>query len=199
MGAPAQNLIVNPGFDQPLMLSGWNLFSAATWDPLDEFANSGSGSALSTLSNAVGNAAIFIDQCVPVVGGQSYRAADSTFIPTWQTAAGDAFVRVLFFASANCAASTVIGSPQGISSMHIGIWEPLQFTAAAPVSAQSARLDLGCFKMSAAGIGSFQCHHDNAFLPEPSAKLAGLVALGALGLLAAWRPGSPRRCRAGRR
>jgi len=187
-GARAANLLQNPGFDADL--AGWalNAPTQESWDPMDEMGSNSSGSVLETLLDAQADTTISIEQCVAVMGSQTYRAAASIFASSAQAASGGAQALLFFFDDASCTVPSFVGSNiigfYDINSM--GVWQAFQQSFAAPGTALSASIVLQCFKTSAAGSGTFSCHHDNVFLPGPPRVLLGSCALGMLGLLA-WR------------
>lgn len=103
----AQNLLVNPGFDNADQLTGWTCttgYGLATWSPFDRLGSGISGSMQTDLSETTTNKAITCIQCVPVTELNSYVA--STWL-NWPDDAdvnqdGSSRIRVGFFSDAGC-------------------------------------------------------------------------------------------------
>lgn len=67
--ATAQNLLVNPGFDEPDQITGWTcdtLYGTAEWSPLDHLGAPGSGSMEHEVNASTDNQKVRCWQCVAV-------------------------------------------------------------------------------------------------------------------------------------
>ena len=65
----AQNLLVNPGFDNSDVLAGWTCdsnYGQASWSPIDSLGSAGSGSMQHYVAATFNNETVKCSQCVPV-------------------------------------------------------------------------------------------------------------------------------------
>ncbi len=97
--AAAQNLLTNGSFNGNL--NGWSYGGGTTYDSThDATGISGSGSAKVLIPASSG--AYVVRQCVSVNGSTLYKAGGKVLIPSGQTTAGWASIRVQFYGDANC-------------------------------------------------------------------------------------------------
>ncbi len=180
----AQNLIVNPNFDDALGISGW--LETGTWSPDDWQGNPGSGS-LQITNSFSGSAVLLARQCVPIVAGNSYRVEGRVRAAPGQFAGStDAALTIGWWTSSNCASGN---SPEtvlvGIAS-ETGGWERIgPKTVVAPAGAAGANVRLQVLKGD--GSGSFTANFDAISLPEPSEAPTALVAIAVIMGLRRWQ------------
>ena len=121
--AGAQNLLVNPGFDQASQLTGWSCtstYGTATWSSDDRSGAPGSGSVQHDMDNSTNNRSMWCAQCVPVNGGWEYVASG------W------------YYEDVGCTGTNFIG-PNEIVSPVPDTWTAVSTdVSAAPVGYQSA-------------------------------------------------------------
>lgn len=162
--APAQNLLLNPGFDSNL--ADWDLFEAfgvtAAWNAADEDAAPGSGSLRGNLpASGTFRIPIYASQCVAVQGGTSYRFGGSVLLPA-ATSPDNAYATVFanLYAEAACS---------GNSSAHLAApnvtlrdtWVRTQDTLVAAATDRSLRIHLRVFAPAGTELSS---NFDNVFV-----------------------------------
>ena len=84
MPALAQNLLVNPGFDEPDQLNGWictTSHGVPSWSPEDRTGSPSSGSLLHDVTAAFNNKTVWCVQCVPVDALRGYVASGWYYWP----------------------------------------------------------------------------------------------------------------------
>ncbi len=149
--APAQNQLLNPGFDHNL--TSWTTSAAngsAAWDALDAAGDAGSGSALLTNVAAGGNTfAGPLMQCVPVTPGISYDASAKVRIAPGQARTGYAILQVMWRPNNDC--SGYLDYTQGPSTATVGTWIEISRSLVPPAAARSALIQLGLVKNEAGG------------------------------------------------
>lgn len=180
----AQNLVVNPNFDNALGISAW--LETGTWSPDDWEGSPGSGSL--QITNSFSSSAVLLArQCVQIVAGNTYqvegrvRAAPGQF-----EGSTDAALTIGWWTSSNCASGNTLGTVLvGIAS-ETGAWERIgPTTVVAPAGAAGANVRLQVLKGD--GSGSFTANFDAVSLPEPSEAPAALVAIAVITSLRRWQ------------
>lgn len=158
--AAAQNLILNPGFDDDL--SGWRSQTAA-WSALDAGGDPGSGSALGANSHDSGGTlgVTALSQCVAVDAGQSYEYGMRTLLPAGQEHSGYAYFHAVWSPTFPCDGAPIRFAP-GDQSPTAGAWAPLGNQDVAPAGAKGLTLILGIAKQGPGG--TLQAHFDDAFV-----------------------------------
>ncbi|MFA6958403.1 MAG: hypothetical protein WC538_21260 [Thermoanaerobaculia bacterium] len=136
--AIAGNLLQNAEFDHDL--SGWVVdpVVAGSWQALDSANERASGSG-TVVNSVAGGYEGGLQQCVAVVGGQSYETSARVLIPSGQTlGSSQAGLRVLgWYASSGCSGTSLgYGVGQGITKQ--GEWTQIIDYVAAPAAAHSA-------------------------------------------------------------
>ncbi len=184
----AQNLLVNPNFDNALGVSGW--LETGTWSPDDWQENPGSGS-LQITNSFPGSAVILARQCVPIVAGNAYQVEGRVRAAPGQFAGStDAALTVGWWTSSNCTSegNVLDTALVGIAS-ETGAWERIgPKTLVAPAGATGANVRLQVLKGD--GSGSFTANFDAISLPEPSDASSALAALAMIMSLRHWRANS---------
>lgn len=140
--SPAENLLVNAGFDSDL--AGWILLAPlveAAWSPDDVAGEPASGSVRVTHPGPQVPGGSGPAQCVPVTGGARYDFGAFITEPAGQSGSGVAQVLIHYFAGGACE-GTEVGSAGANPIEEIeGEWYPLQnFVSQAPETAGSARV-----------------------------------------------------------
>lgn len=146
----AQNLLVNPGFDDTDQLSGWTCittYGLSTWSTDDRLASATSGSMQHDVSADSTNRSVFCRQCIPVLELHSYVASMWRYWPDDPDVTQDGSSRLSFgfFSDANCT-TMIEWTPLAIAHYPphpLGVWShhpTLEHTA--PAGALSARLDI---------------------------------------------------------
>ena len=113
--AVAQNLLVNPGFDDPDQLDGWtcttNDGGIAVWSPEDHQGSTGSGSMEHEVSAAIDDRWVRCWQCVPVRQYWPYVGSAWYYWPNDPDVSkdGKTVVTMSFFSDANCTVSLSSG------------------------------------------------------------------------------------------
>jgi len=121
----AQNLMVNPGFDNADLLTGWTCdetSGAASWSLLDSLGSLDSGSMEHNVAAPYNNATVKCSQCVPVSELWTYVMSGWHF---WPDAAveqnGSVRWSLVFYSDTDCTPSSILGYP----SATIGSRPPL--------------------------------------------------------------------------
>jgi hypothetical protein len=113
----AQNLLVNPGFDDPDQLTGWTCesnYGQASWSPIDSLGLAGSGSMQHDVAAALfNNETVVCRQCVPVSELWTYVMSGWHFWPDDPNVAQNGSVRwsMVFYSDTDCAPSSILGFP----------------------------------------------------------------------------------------
>ena len=185
--SPAQNLFTNPSFDTDI--NGWdsNGFTVFSWDAHDRDESPTSGSARVGSLHPQGGFVVGIQQCVAVVAGEPYTFGGSILIPTGQVTTGRGQFNFVWWAGTDCA-DFLTNRPFGQVTA-LGVWEdrfwPEQI---APDGARSGSLNANVIKFEPGS--RFDVLFDElivSLVPEPSASLLRLSALGVLAALAVGR------------
>ena len=163
--ATAQNLLVNPDFDQdPTVLgNGWS--TTGTGDLLWNHA-SGDPSQPSARTSQNGNESMTLYQCVPIVGGSSYDFSARSYTYTSIAPAMNS-VSLSVFASDDCSGApleNVIANQQTFPNW--GLRERVGYVA--PANARSARIEL----LSNANGAINDIGWDNVILHGPAVPVA---------------------------
>jgi hypothetical protein len=117
----AQNLLLNPDFDDTDMLTNWSLFGGANGTQLHDSAEdvgnvAASGAVDISLNVAVGvGTQVGISQCVGGLSGNTnYNYGTRVKLPTGQAAGEvDAWIDVEFFSDGSCGGTSLGGEGQG--------------------------------------------------------------------------------------
>lgn len=183
-GSSAENLLVNPHFDEDL--AGWSCEGSGTacsWqeeDPEDDPA-SGSGQVM---RDGPGSFIGLLVQCVELPSTGLYRVAAE--LRTIAENGRNGQIDVAWFGEAGCSGPGVAVDILGVARVIDG-WRSLEAELLAPEDALSLELQLKSFALD---DESHTARIDAAFVPEPGPAAAGLAALAALGGLRALRTGS---------
>ena len=144
----AQNLLVNPGFDNVDQLDGWSCSTAngnATWSPEDRSGSATSGSMQHDVTAASDNRYLWCNQCVPVDEFETYVASMWVYWPDDPdvTQGGSPRIEVDFHANTTCDSFLHLGDIQTMGYPLYDTWNFLSTNpATAPAGAQSALLFL---------------------------------------------------------
>jgi hypothetical protein len=176
----AQNLVVNPDFDDALQRSSW--LETGDWSSDDWQDDPGSGSL--QITNSFSSSVVLLArQCVPIVAGRAYqvegrvRAAPDQFVGSTGAA-----LSVGWWTASDCSSGTSLGTMLVGVASETGDWERIGPTnIVAPSGATGANVRLQVLKGE--GSGSFSASFDAISLPESSALSSGLVAITALASL----------------
>ncbi len=109
--ALAQNLLVNPGFDDADQLDGWTCTSdhgVASWSTEDRGGSAISGSMMHDVTATSNNRWLGCRQCVPVSAGSSYLVSGWYYWPNTQN--GTPRFSVDFYSDATCTTGLVSGA-----------------------------------------------------------------------------------------
>jgi hypothetical protein len=178
--ATAQELIANGTFDTDL--DGWeNVSPAKIWSDLDAADDPGSGSVEITHLAAT-QTGVFVNQCVPITGGEIYTYRASHFTAPGE-ASGRADVSLVYYSSATCEGSDAL-TFDVTGGTTVGAWTELLGSLEAPANAVAATLNLSVFKTSGGVQTPVVVNYDDAslVLPEPASTSLGAAALAALAL-----------------
>jgi hypothetical protein len=142
--ADAQNLLVNPDFDDSLQLTGWSCGSpwgAVTWSSEDLLNDPTSGSVEHYVAGNVNNATATCTQCVPVVDLLTYTMSGWAYWPDDPDVdqIGTTRFGFVFYEEPDCTLQldsdeVVIGQPPALDMWFELVSDPL----AAPAGATSA-------------------------------------------------------------
>jgi hypothetical protein len=141
--ALAQNLLVNPGFDDADQLDGWTCTSdhgVASWSTEDRGGSAISGSMMHDVTATSNNRWLGCRQCVPVSAGSSYLVSGWYYWPNDPDVTQDGTPRfsVYFYSDATC----TTGLASGATSNDFPIYDTwLAFTTSemtAPAGAVAA-------------------------------------------------------------
>ena len=111
----AQNLLVNPGFDEPDQLTGWTCVSnygQASWSPNDSLGLAGSGSMEHNVAAPIVNRTVKCSQCVPVTELWTYGMSGWHFWPDDDpdvSQIGSSRLSFLFYSDTDCTPSSYLG------------------------------------------------------------------------------------------
>ncbi|HYX25050.1 MAG TPA: hypothetical protein VFC23_12920 [Thermoanaerobaculia bacterium] len=167
--ASAQNLLVNPEFDNGL--NGWQTFGqtfggvTVSWDGLDADGSPTSGSARAVWQGPVVTGLVpVLSQCVEVTPGSPYVFGGKIFIPSGQATPGSAFFIALPYPSPGCS-GTPPPSPF-VETPPVTSFDRWTETAATIVPFGPSLL-VSAYLAPNAG-GSFQASYDDVILePHP--------------------------------
>ena len=148
----AQNLLVNPGFDNADLLTGWTCdsnYGQASWSPIDSLGLAGSGSMQHDVAAALfNNETVVCRQCVPVSELWTYVMSGWHFWPDDDpdvAHSGSVRWSLGFFSDTDCTPSSSVGFvPATIGSrppLALNTWHHLvsdEFMA--PAGSLSARI-----------------------------------------------------------
>jgi hypothetical protein len=106
----AQNLLVNPGFDDPDQLDGWTCTTSdgiAFWSPDDHAGSVGSGSMQHEVSGTTDDLRVRCWQCVPARQNWPYAGSAWYYWPDDSDVSqdGKTVITVSFFSDAGCTVS----------------------------------------------------------------------------------------------
>jgi len=141
----AQNLLVNPGFDNVDQLNGWTCSTAngiASWSPEDRAGSATSGSMQHDVTATSNNRYLWCSQCVPVDEFEAYIASMWVFWPNDPdvTQDGSPRIEIDYHASATCDSFLQLGDIQ-VGFPFYDTWNFLSTNpTTAPSGAQSALL-----------------------------------------------------------
>lgn len=144
----AQNMLVNPGFDDASQLAGWTCYQTdgtATWITDDRRGSATSGSVQHEIAAASNNRTVSCDQCLPVTEGETYIASLWLYWPDDPDVTQDGSTRlaVLWYSDIDCL-SQIDSMPIAIAHFPgspLDTWSQLRTVAeAAPVGTVSARI-----------------------------------------------------------
>lgn len=140
----AQNLLVNPGFDNPDLLNGWTCsttYGQANWITTDRLGAPTSGSMEHFVTGGSNNLAVSCTQCVPVEELYAYAASTWYYWPDDPdvTQEGTTRMAVIFYSNADCTSSVGVSAVRVGSHAFLDTWYQL-ITAeiTAPVGTSSA-------------------------------------------------------------
>jgi hypothetical protein len=181
--AVAPSMLGNPGF--ALDLGGWSCIGEGTCTRADDDAadkeGAGSGEVTSPPPGVDPGIAYLASSCTSVMPGQPYRIEASVKTLGARPGALTASWNSGLDCDGGLARSDTLGT-----SPPDGAWRRLRVRRDAPDGAQSVRL-LVSAERDANSSASSTSRIDAVLIPEPSAALAGALALCALGGLAARR------------
>lgn len=161
----AQNLIVDPHFDDS-GLANWSGSGATfSWNALDATGTVGSGSLLVTNPGCGVNCVQgpFNSACLAVPGAlPTYNIGGKTWVPSGQAILGRAWVAVDWYTDASCTVSggTFAGA-QGVNTGPFDTWVTIATSVTPPAGTQSARVFIG--PENNASPGSFQVYFDDVY------------------------------------
>lgn len=191
LDAGAQNLLVNPEFDDADGRAGW--LETGVWSTEDRLADPASGSL--QITNAFTESVVLLArQCVPVEEGARYDFGGFVHAASGQFAGPTtAAISVAWWSQPACYAGVVVGSSALIgAAAQTGDWEEIGPTSVtAPPGAAGADVRLQVLK--GAGAGSFTAFFDGIFVPEPSTAGGALAASATLLAIARRRAARSRR------
>lgn len=112
----AQNLLVNPGFDDPDQLTGWTCdetSGVASWSSQDSLGSMISGSMEHNVAASYNNATVKCSQCVPVSELWTYVTSGWHFWPDDLDVEQYGSVRwsLVFYSDIDCAPASILGFP----------------------------------------------------------------------------------------
>jgi hypothetical protein len=112
----AQNLLVNPGFDDLDQLTGWTCDSSMgqpVWHPQDILGLQGSGSMEHNVFGITASTNVNCRQCVPVSELRTYVMSGWFFWPDDPDVVQNGSVRwsLVFYSDTDCTPSSSLGSP----------------------------------------------------------------------------------------
>jgi len=120
----SQNLLVNPGFDEPDQLTGWTCvetFGVASWSAIDSLGLAGSGSMQHDVAAAFDGRYVACRQCVPVSELWTYVMSGWHFWPDDPDVTQFGSVRWAFGFYNDIACTSSLG----VSTLKIGSRPPL--------------------------------------------------------------------------
>jgi len=161
----AQNLLINPDFDQDPTVSG-NGWSATGTGSLEWNQALGDPSPPSARTHQTGTQSMTLWQCVPIVAGSSYDFSARSYTYT-STAPAMNRVALAVFASDDCSGApieTVIANQQTFPNF--ALRERIGYVA--PLNARSARIEL----LSDANSTVNDITWDNVILHGPATPVA---------------------------
>lgn len=123
----AQNLLVNPGFDNADLIDNWicTMSNGVTsWSAEDRIGSTASGSMRHDVSAASDNQTITCSQCVPVIESNAYVLSAWYFWPanTGLTQLGSSRLSYLFYSDTVCATPLGIGDVKASSPSALDTW-----------------------------------------------------------------------------
>lgn len=187
IGAPAsaQNLLTNPDFDQDI--AGWScdLDGVCAWSEDDPDDDPASGSGQVTRAGAGAFRGQLV-QCVELPVAGRYHVEGS--LRTISDDPRNGQLDVAWFDEAGCGGSRLRLDIVGAVPTALG-WTPLEAVLLAPQGAVSLEYRAIAFALE---TESQTVRVDTAFVPEPTAPLAGLAVCAALGALRPRRSGRAR-------
>jgi hypothetical protein len=172
--AGAQNLLVNPDFDEVPFDNGWTTVGTGS---VSELLGTGEP-APSVALDASGTESVALEQCRPVSADTPYAFIARTYT-SFASGASTNAVRLRWFALEGCSNEissfelTAATYPQGSFSRRFLYW------TVSPATAQSARVEL---EVVANGTPE-EVFFDAIYLPEPGSVGAGLAVATALFLV----------------
>jgi len=115
----AQNLLVNPGFDNPDLLTGWTCsttYGQAQWIPDDRLGAPTSGAMEHFVTGGSNNLTVSCLQCVPVEELYAYAFSTWYYWPDDPDVTQDGSTRLvlIYYSNPDCTSST------GVSSVEVG-------------------------------------------------------------------------------
>lgn len=153
-GASAQNMLVNPDFDNDL--SGWD--GPAMWDPADAYGSDSSGSATWINDYAAGGSTI-VRQCVNFTQWiEGFDLAAFAFIPSGQPGEGYTYLTVAFYSDSDCGTYMTGRGSQSFSDFDN--WVLVHLTGWTPSGAASVQIAAANQKTAP---GDFQTYCDAFF------------------------------------
>ena len=144
----AQNLLVNPGFDEPDQLTGWTCnetFGVASWSSHDSLGLPGSGSMQHHVAAMDPNKTVACWQCVPVTELWTYVMSGWYFWPDDPDVSqmGSSRRSFTFYSDTDCTASLSVSTTSLSFPPPLDTWRH-QATdeIIAPAGSLSARIDV---------------------------------------------------------
>jgi len=140
----AQNLLVNPGFDNPDLLTDWTCTSGdglASWSTEDQSGSPDSGSMQHDVDGAANNAKIWCTQCVPVTELASYAASAWHYWPDDPdvTQVGSTRLSVYYYSDIGCTLFIEVGANSTGTHSLLDTWYHLETDESiAPTGAMAA-------------------------------------------------------------
>ena len=147
----AQNLLVNPGFDEPDQLTGWTCdsnYGQASWSPIDSLGLAGSGSMQHDVAAALfNNETVVCRQCVPVSELWTYVMSGWHFWPDDHDVSQVGSVRWAFgfYSDLACTSSLGVSTLKigSVPQLALGTWHYLKTDEVmAPAGSMSASVSL---------------------------------------------------------
>ena len=142
----AQNLLVNPGFDNPDLLTGWTCdsnYGQASWSPIDSLGLAGSGSMQHNVAAPIINQTVKCSQCVPVSELWTYVMSGWYFWPDDPDVSqiGSSRWSFTFYSDTDCTASLSVSTTRASFQPPLDTWRH-QATdeIMAPAGSLSARI-----------------------------------------------------------